>query len=192
VLVDAIRFRTPLPDVACGTAELESGEASFLGRAWQRYYPSSAARHRGMIGRVFSIHPWVSNLDVDENILLPHLHHRHGSGHDLRTEAIKLAKHFGLDDLPGTRPVSTRPDDLKRAALVRAFLGKPTLLVLERPTYGIYPDLMPPLLTAIADAGARGAAVLWLDNFPEALDHPDLKPAARYKMNGPRLEEQTR
>src|SRR5690242_13519249 len=83
ILLDPIRFRTPLADVACGTAEIQSGEASFLGRPWRQYYASSAARHRGMIGRVFSTHPWVSNLDVDENILLPHLHHRHGSAHEL-------------------------------------------------------------------------------------------------------------
>jgi len=188
VLLERIRFRTPLADAACGLADLESGEVSFLGRPWGRYGPSSAARHRGMIGRVFDRHPWVSNLDVDENILLPHLHHRHGSAAQLREEAERLARHFGLPELPTARPVAMRADDLKRAACVRAFMGKPTLLLLERPTYGIFPELLGPLLAATDEARGRGAAVLWLENVAEVFEYPDVRATARYRMDGARLE----
>jgi len=188
VLLDRVRFRTPLPDVACGVAELEAGNAIFLGKPWTKYFASAAARHRGMIGRVFDDHPWVSNLDVDENVLLPHLHHRHGSAGKLRERARELAGQFGLNDLPTARPVATRPDELKRAACVRAFLDEPRLLVLQRPTFGVYPDLMDPLLAAIERARARGAAVLWLEDVPDVFDHPKIRATVQYRMNGPRLE----
>ena len=41
-----------------------------------------------------------------------------------------------------------RLPDLQRAACVRAFLGTPDLVLLERPDEGVYPDIMPPLINA--------------------------------------------
>jgi hypothetical protein len=45
---------------------------------------------------------------------------------------------------------------------VRAFLGEPILLLLERPEQGQFADLVPPLLNALTAAHDRHAASIWL------------------------------
>src|SRR4051794_36602440 len=74
--------RLPLADAAGGLAELHDGTVWFLGREWPSVPPVEAAALRGRIGRVFDAvgvgavgTGWVSNLDVDENVMLSQRHH---------------------------------------------------------------------------------------------------------------------
>ena len=57
---------------------------------------------------------------------------------------------FGLPGLPRGRPDRTRPHDLQLAGCVRALIGQPRLIILERPTQGTYPELLPPLVNALS------------------------------------------
>ena len=143
---------------------------------------------RGQIGRIFDGPAWISNLDVDENILLPQRHHTSIPNAQLRDDAEALAKSFGLNGLPSTRPSMTPPHDLRRCACVRAFLGQPTLLLLERPEHNEYPGLMAPLMANIQATRQRGGAALWITNLTEVFNHPELQPTARYRMEGPLLQ----
>ena len=187
VLLERPHFNIPLADVAGGVQLADEGTASFCDRDWCHTLATRAARQRGSIGRIFSGRAWVSNLDVDENILLPQRHYSSRSEEELRSEAEELAKRFGLAELPSTRPAQTPPRDLIKSGCVRAFLGDPKLLLLERPEHGAYPDLMPPLISGLQSLRDKGSAVLWLTNLNEVFDEPALKPTARYRMNGPSM-----
>ena len=81
---------------------------------------------------------------------------------ELHDEATRLACAFGLPGLPLDRPADLSPRDLARAACVRAFLGRPRLVLLESPVSGQHTELTAPLLNAIAGARSRGAAAIWL------------------------------
>ena len=48
-------------------------------------------------------------------------------------------------------------------------------------------DLIAPLIAAVQEARARGAAVFWLTNVAEVFENPELIPTARYRMQGPSL-----
>jgi phospholipid/cholesterol/gamma-HCH transport system ATP-binding protein len=184
---DAVRV--PLADVACGLLDPDRGTVRYGGQEWRRMGFGRAARDRGRIGRVFEGVGWVGNLDVDENVLLPERHHTRRPDADLHAEAAELARAFGLPNgLPRTRPAQTRRSDLARAALVRAFLGRPPLLLLERPEAGAYPDVMPALVAAVQAARHRGAAVLWLTAHADVWRSEAARPTARYAMDGARLE----
>jgi phospholipid/cholesterol/gamma-HCH transport system ATP-binding protein len=191
ILLERPNFNIPLADVASGVLFADEGKACFGDRDWSHTLASRAGQQRGQIGRIFAGRSWVSNLDVDENILLPQRHHSSRSEDELRTEAADLAKLFGLSELPTSRPAQTSPQDLLRAACVRAFLGKPKLLLLERPEHGAYPGLVPPLLSAVKSARGKGAAVIWLTNLQEVFDDPQMNPTARYRMQGPSLNRVT-
>jgi len=188
VLLQRPFFNIPLADVINGIFCADGGTASFCGRDWRHTSASRAERQRGRIGRMFDGPAWVSNLDVDENILLPQRHHCTIPDAQLRADAEMLAKSFGLNGLPATRPSQTAPQDLRRCACVRAFLGEPGLLLLERPEHSAYPALMAPLMTNIKTARERGGAVLWITNLIEVYDETELKPTARYRMEGPLLQ----
>src|SRR5262249_27895299 len=123
-------------------------------------------------GRVFGVGGWIGFLNVAENILLPQLHHTHEERSVLGDRAAELARGFGMPGLPMERPRDLSAPDLARAACVRAFLGNPALLLLESPVPGDVPDLMEPLLGALAEARSNGAAAIWLARRDLARDVP--------------------
>ena len=80
-----------------------------------------------------------------------------------------------------------RRQDLQRAACVRAFLGKPVLLILEEPTAGVYPQIMSPLMASIRTARARGAAVLWTTADSQVWNDSGIPATIRGTMSGSQM-----
>jgi|GEM_PF-303991 len=159
--------RLPLADLAQGLVSPVRGKVCFRGRDWKAMSPDEAARCRGEMGRVFEGQGWVSNLDVDENVLLAARHHSRRTVRAIEAEALALARSFGLAGLPATRSSHVAPVDLQRAAWVRAFLGAPSLLVLERPVRGLSFEMAQPLLREARSALERGAALICLTRRSE-------------------------
>jgi phospholipid/cholesterol/gamma-HCH transport system ATP-binding protein len=148
-------------DLCCGILAPQAGRVRFLGHDWATLPPDKATALRGRIGLLLERGAWLDMLDVAGNILLPHLHHTRLDEAALRQQAATLAVTFGLPGLPTAKPRDLTPTDLIRAACVRAFLGRPALLILERPLQG-HPELLSPLLGALMTARNRGAGVIWL------------------------------
>jgi phospholipid/cholesterol/gamma-HCH transport system ATP-binding protein len=149
-------------DVCAGLRPPLKGRIFFLGRDWRRTRPDTANAMRGRIGRVFSTPGWMHGRSVAETVLLPGRHHTRRSARHLRQEAGRLARRFGLPGLPLDLPENCSRDDLLRAGLVRAFLGDPVLLLLENPTFGVFPAILPALINVVRRARNSGAAVLWM------------------------------
>jgi len=187
VRLDWESTQVPLADLACGVLEPDEGVVRFCGEDWSRMGFGQATRERGRIGRSFEGVGWVGNLDVDENILLAERHHTRRPEAQLKAEAETLAREFGLEQLPHGRPSQVPRPDLARAALVRAFMGSPKLLLLERPTSAAFPDVIPALLRRITAARGRGTAVLWLTNRPETWQDARVEATCRYKMTDDQL-----
>jgi phospholipid/cholesterol/gamma-HCH transport system ATP-binding protein len=126
-----------------------------------------------------------------ENILLPQRHHTRRSVRELREEAGGLAQQFGLPgvplDLAGDIPVA----DLQRAACVRAFLGRPALILLEEPTAGIYLEIISALMNTVREARERGAAVIWLTRKNLIWNDQTLPVTQRYRLITGKLMEVT-
>jgi phospholipid/cholesterol/gamma-HCH transport system ATP-binding protein len=187
VMLERPRFRTPIADAAQGLIQPDVGRVRFNGRDWQRTLATRAAAQRFSIGRVFEGQSWISNLDIDENILLPSAHHTRRPLRELREEAEKLSRHFGLEELPTIRPARATGDELRRAACVRAFLGEPKLLILERPAQTIHAVNHGALSAAVAAAREHGAGVLWLTSLAEVFEDAELRPSRRLQMEGERM-----
>lgn len=149
-------------DLCTGLIRLAQGSVRFLGRDWGAMPATLAAALRGRIGRVHGRGAWIGFAGTDLNILLPQLHHTRRPLGVLRDAAAELARTFGLPGLPLLRPEVMSSADLARAALVRAFLGEPRLVLLERPVQVQLADLMAPVLNALAATRDRGAAAVWL------------------------------
>ncbi len=182
--VDVVAGRTviPLADLAGGLLEPEEGEVLLNGRAWRDYAPDEAAVERGRIGRIFEGTGWISNLDVDENITLSARYHAHRSEAEALQEARELAVRLGLGELPAGRPVLHASTDLRRAEWVRALLGNPSLLILERPVRDLPSEWIPPLLAELDRRRAAGAAVIWIQKWPAPLAAEALKPTLHFEV----------
>ncbi len=186
--------RSPFADLTQALVHPHDGEVRFLSRSWRGLGGADTARARSAIARVFDVGGWISNLNVLENVLLAHRHYREAKLDELITRADAMARSFGLPDgIPNKRPAEASQYELRLSQWVRALLGKPKLLVLERPTKDVRPDAAPPFLNAVAEARKQGTAVLWVTtdgagpNTPHNIAPADL--TARYAMRGERLEK---
>ncbi len=183
-------YQIPLADVAIGLVEPVEGTVRFGGEDWRRMSPDRAAARRGRCGRVFSGQNWCSEMTVGDNITLARRHHSDRPEREIESEAANLARYFGLPGLPMRPPGRSLRGDLGRAALVRSFIGRPELIVLEQPTRHLFPEIMPPLINAVGAARSRGAAVIWLTAEPQVWDDDGLRAELRGTMFGSRMQEE--
>jgi phospholipid/cholesterol/gamma-HCH transport system ATP-binding protein len=186
------RFGSVFADACCGLSQTVAGRIIFLGKDWSALPATTANALRGRIGRVFLAGNWLNRLSLLENILLPQLHHTRRELAELRDEALRLAEHFGLPGLPTGLPDEAMRADQQRAACIRAFLGRPSLILLEEPTFGVYPEMLPPLIRAIRNACDRGGGVIWLTLEDQVWNNPLLPATHRYRLTARQLMEVVR
>ncbi len=184
-----VEATTAIADACAGIFQPRSGSVIFLGRHWPELRPGQANALRGRIGRVFSTGSWVNHVSLMDNILLPQLHHTRRSTRQLYDEAAELAQRFGLPGVPLGLPDDFTETDLQRAACVRAFMGRPSLILLEEPTKGIFLDIISALIGAIRDARERGAAVIWLTRKDLIWNDKTLPITRRYRLVAHKLME---
>ena len=188
VLVDAADAEQErlLADAVCGLVAPLAGRVVFLGRDWRQQTIEHANALRGRIGHVFRSGGWVPYLSVHDNVLLQQLHHTRRAYGELRDQAARLAARFGLPGLPMARPAELAPADLQRAAYVRAFLGSPSLVIVESGGR-IGEGLLEPLVETMREARDRDAAVLWLADEPWLLRDAALPATRHLRLRGREL-----
>lgn len=187
VLLEKEHIRLPLGDLAVGILAPDAGHVRLRGSDWLDMTPDASANARGHIGRVFEGNPWIDSIEVSRNIMLAQLHHTRRPVADITRQAADLSRFFGLPGLPLHSPTAVHGKDLARAACARAFMGQPDLLILERPTAGVYPEILPALLNMLRSARDRGAGVLWLTDNRDVWDNPAVRPTLRGHMYGARM-----
>jgi ABC-type ATPase involved in cell division len=177
----------PLADVISGLVPLSAGELEIFGGKWPAWSADQQARARWRIGRVFEGAGWLSNLDVDENVTLAERHHTHRAIPDIDDEVRELARLAGLDEVPRTRPPVTGREDLRRAEWVRAALGSPWLVLLERPGLSLADGWQNDLKPIIARLRKRGVAIIWLTDDSETWRDDSLNPSLKLRAQENKL-----
>lgn len=176
--------RAALPDAAQGMCKITRGDILFAGEPMKRISARAGARMRGHTGRTFHEGGWVSNLNVDENILLRLRHHSLRSRRKLREETNALADRLGLTELPRRRPIDVDAATLQVAQWVRALAGQPKLVVLDRPGTNAPPDRLERLREEIRAVRERGAAALWITDQPAIWEREGIWVDQRYRYEG--------
>ena len=72
--------------------------------------------------------------------------------------------------------------DLKRAEWVRACLGHPRLILLERPEQGVPGDGLARLADMVASAAADGAAIVWMTGDKDLFADKRLTATRRFSI----------
>lgn len=184
--VDASRA---VADALLGLSDAAQGEVRFRGLAWRDIAPRTAYRLRGNIGRVATRGNWMDTRSVTESLLLPLRHHTVLPDEVLLARASDYARRFGLPGLP-TGPPGGCPDaDLERAACIRAFLGRPELVILEHPMEFADASILVPLVDAIQEVRRRRGAVVWFTRLRAVLEEPGMPADRRYRLAGRDLRE---
>lgn len=120
------------------------------------------------IGFVFQQFHLVPYLSVIDNILAAGMTNQNGDPRRLRDRATELIDRFGLSDrmhhVPGTLSTGER----QRAALARALLNEPELLLADEPTGNLDEENSEVVLNHLADFAAAGGAVLLVTHDRDA------------------------
>ncbi|HSA82083.1 MAG TPA: hypothetical protein VLE23_14800 [Geminicoccaceae bacterium] len=173
-----------LADVVCGLLQPERGVVRFLGHAWSDLSPDQANALRGRVGHAAHRRAWIPYLSLLDNVLLAQLHHTRRPYPELRAEAARWATWFGLPGLPTWHPDELPPAILQRAAFVRAFLGAPSLIIIENVTGGFGGGLLAALVNAMRIVRDRDAAVLWFAQDAEVFTDRTLPVTRRLRLLG--------
>ena len=181
------RRNRDIVDRLLGLNEPPQAGVTFLGHPWMDQAREQAFLLRRQIGRVQGAGNWMESRSVMDNILLPAMHNTIIAEQELKRDAGAMAKGFGLPGLPTLPPAQCPPADLRRAACVRAFLGRPSLVILEHPLDAEDDGLLSPMMTAIQRVRRRRGAVLWFtEHFDLAVDR-SIPADRRLQIVGARL-----
>lgn len=169
VRMDRARRTRDAMSMIQGLSPPHSGTVRLQQQDWAKQTLDEQFAMRGRTGRIFDGPAWVHNLNVYENITQARLHH----GQDeiqLRRRYRELVEHFAMRDITRERPAFVGSDILQVHQWIRALIGDPPLLILERPMQSVAPEKLERLIEAVDQAIVRGAAVMWLTSNPGELE----------------------
>ncbi|MBA3485678.1 MAG: ABC transporter ATP-binding protein [Lysobacter sp.] len=125
---------------------------------------TSDVRNR-RIGFVFQSFHLLPRLTVLENVLLPLRFHRSPAG-DAIDHAHHLLDRVGLTDRAAHRPNQLSGGQQQRAAIARALLLKPALLLADEPTGNLDSRSAADVLTLLGEVHADGQTVVIVTHDP--------------------------
>ena len=127
-------------------------------------------RHFGVIPQGSTALP---ALTVLENVLLPQLLYgtRDASG---EAYAMALLKKVGMDALCDAMPHELSGGELRRMAIARALMNKPSVLFADEPTGDLDDENTALILSLLRDTARSGVSVLMVTHEGEAENYADI------------------
>ena len=136
-------------------------------------HQGDGARPYAKVGFVFQNSALISNMAIYDNVALPLRYHKKGSETEVRARVEEKMALFGVDqNFYRSIPAQLSLEMHKRAALARAFILEPELLLLDQPTGGLESEKALGLARIIRDyqKGLEPACWKWTANgLPRAL-----------------------
>lgn len=111
-----------------------SGEIEFEGRSLYSLSKEEELAYRNTdIGFVFQLHHLLPQCNILENVLLPTLASK-SKAKDFDKQAEELLKNLGIWELRFQKPSELSVGECQRAAIARALINKPSVLLADEPS----------------------------------------------------------
>jgi cell division transport system ATP-binding protein len=132
------------------------------------------ANLRRRIGIVFQDFQLLDHLTTYENVALP-LRVLGKEEADYRAEVVELLQWVGLGDRVGALPPILSGGEKQRAAIARAVIARPQLLLADEPTGNVDPNLGQRLLRLFIELNKSGTAVIIATHDIALMDEYDAR-----------------
>jgi cell division transport system ATP-binding protein len=136
-----------------------NGRVQLFGEDVSRIRPARRAHLRRRIGIVFQDFRLLDHLTTWENVALP-LHVVGKRRSDYREDVTDLLQWVGLGDRMHAPPSVLSGGEKQRAAIARAVIGKPELLLADEPTGNVDPQMGRRLLRLFIELNRLGTSVI--------------------------------
>lgn len=125
------------------------------------------------IGFVFQLFHLLPYLNVIDNVALGG--NRSQGAPANRSRALELIEKFGIADRRLQKPGTLSAGERQRAALARALMGEPAIILADEPTGNLDPENSAAVLESLSDYCRQGGTVLLVTHGDEALQHAQRK-----------------
>ena len=129
--------KTTLMNIIGALDRPDSGDISFRGDSILTLDSDELAGYRNRnIGFVFQDHLLLNHLTIKENILLPVFAERISEKdyNEKEEYALSLMSRIGITSIMDKYPFQVSGGEAQRATLVRALIGKPSIILADEPT----------------------------------------------------------
>jgi lipoprotein-releasing system ATP-binding protein len=176
--------KSTLLNIAGALDRPSSGSVVFSGRELSTLGEVELARLRNSeIGFVFQMHHLLPQCTVLENVLVPTLVHPDSAGAEER--ARQLLDRMGLGHRLDYRPGQLSGGERQRAAIVRALINRPKLILADEPTGALDRECADRLAELLADLNKReSVSILLATHSPRLAERMQ----SRYVLKDGRLE----
>jgi len=135
------------------------GQILVFGRNVSRIRPSGIPYLRRNVGVVFQDFKLLPDRTVAENVAFP-LEVRGQHPREVRRKVTSALRAVGLDHRMGKFPLALSGGEQQRAAVARALVGDPALLLADEPTGNLDLDRTVEVMQLLEGANARGTTVV--------------------------------
>ncbi len=134
--------KTTLLNIIGGMDFAETGSVIFNGSALDKLSRNEMAAFRNTkIGFVFQMHYLLPQCTLLENVLIPTIPlHNKSSKNATLQRALKLIERVGLTNQINQLPTELSGGECQRAALVRALINNPKMILADEPTGSLDSD----------------------------------------------------
>lgn len=152
------------------------GDVLFRGESvWSRSNRRINQYRNNDIGFVFQFYHLLPELTILENATLPSM--IHGSNHSsssARDRSASLLEQFGLGHRLSHRPRELSGGERQRAAIARALVNEPSVLLADEPTGNLDEDTGNEILDVLSDLHRGGLTVVAVSHNIEIAQRGDL------------------
>ena len=137
-----------------------SGKIFFEGQDLTALKPEALLEVCPKIGMVFQQFNLFSNLTVRENVTLAPVIHKICSKQEANARAQELLEKVGLAMHADKYPAQLSGGQQQRAAIVRALMMSPAVVLFDEPTSALDPEMVNEVLGVMKDLAAQGMTML--------------------------------